>query len=47
MVLEDQDIAEAAVFLKIDDPVAIGPEDVLDLARRKVAKRLTVLGEFR
>jgi hypothetical protein len=29
LVLEDQNVAESAVFLEIEDPIAKGPEDFL------------------
>src|SRR5882724_10633648 len=46
MVLENQDVLEAAVFFQIQNSVAVGPEDILDLFRRKAGEARVVIGGF-
>ena len=46
VVLEDHDVAEARVLLQVDDAVAVGPEDILDLLVRQVAQRQHVVGRL-
>src|SRR5882762_2662522 len=46
MVLENQDVLEAAVFFQIQNSITVGPEDVLDLLRRKAGEARVVIGGF-
>ena len=46
VVLEDQDVAEPAVFPQVQDAVAVRPEDVLKLLLRQARQRRLVIGRF-
>src|SRR2546422_835295 len=46
VVLEDQDVAQPAVFPQVQDAVAVCPEDVLKLLLRQARQRRLVIGRF-
>ena len=46
VVLENEDVFEAAVLLQVEDAVAEGPEYVLDALGRQRSQRRVVVGRF-
>src|SRR3979411_2092395 len=46
MILEDQDVLEAAIFLEVKNPIAKCPQHVFDPSRRQCRQGGVVVGRF-